>query len=63
MMRTIGRIMAYEDGTLSEAETVDLFQHLIDSGLAWQLRGSYGRTARFLIEQGLCHTAEDSQYA
>ena len=38
----------------SEEETIEFFQSLIDSGLVWQLQGSYGRTAMFLIEQGYC---------
>ena len=33
-------------------EMVELFQHLVDSGLAWELQGSYGRTAAALIEAG-----------
>lgn len=48
-------IMAYEDGELSEEETIAGFQKLIDSGLAWQLQGSYGRVAQALIEAGHCH--------
>ena len=47
-------IVQYEKGELTEDETITLFQELIDSGLAWKLQGSYGRTARDLIEQGLC---------
>ena len=47
-------IVQYESGELTEDETITLFQELIDSGLAWKLQGSYGRTARDLIEQGLC---------
>jgi len=50
----VDQIIAYENGELSEEETVALFQNLIDSGMAWSLQGSYGRTARMLIEAGLC---------
>ena len=50
-----GNIIAFEQGDLTDDETVVLFQHLIDSGLAWQLQGFYGRTAISLIENGDCH--------
>ena len=52
-MIDVGRIIAYESGELSDEETVELFQDLVDSGLAWQLQGHYGRTAAALIEAGL----------
>tara|TARA_Y100000296_G_C4947492_1_gene144580 strand:+ start:86 stop:265 length:180 start_codon:yes stop_codon:yes gene_type:complete len=46
-------IVAYEDGALTDEETVTFFQKLVDTGLAWELQGSYGRMADYLIEQGL----------
>ena len=50
----IKNIMAFESGKLDEQQTIEFFQSMIDSGLVWQLQGSYGRTARSLIEAGLC---------
>lgn len=48
-----GRIIAYENGELKNVdEVVDLFQDLVDSGLAWTLQGSYGRMAARLIQAG-----------
>lgn len=49
----VGAIIAYESGELDQAGTVELFQHLVDTGTAWQLQGSIGRTARDMIEAGL----------
>lgn len=41
----------------SEEQVVEAWQHLIDTGLAWQLQGWFGRTAHALIEQGICRPA------
>jgi hypothetical protein len=49
----VDKIIAYESGEMSEDEVIAFFQELVDSGLAWQLQGSYGRTAMALIEAGL----------
>lgn len=45
-------ICEYEDGDITEERFLELFQHLVDTGLAWTLQGHYGRTARDLIEGG-----------
>ena len=42
------------DGDVTEDELVDVYQQLIDSGQAWRLEGSIGRTAMTLIESGKC---------
>lgn len=56
----IDRLIAFEDGELEEAEVLALFQGLVDSGAAFQLQGSYGRTASRLIEAGLiCARGEE----
>ena len=41
-----------EDAT--EDELVEAYQELIDTGQAWKLEGSVGRTAMDLIENGYC---------
>jgi hypothetical protein len=52
-MDQVDKIIAYEQGDLDEDATIELFQELVNSGLAWQLQGHYGRTAKSLIDAGL----------
>ena len=44
-----------------EGQIIDAWQLLIDTGLAWQLQGSYGRTAQALIENGICNAPERAE--
>jgi hypothetical protein len=42
----------------SEEQVLEAWQHLVDTGLAWQLQGFFGRTAASLIEQGYINAPE-----
>tara|TARA_R110002020_G_scaffold475310_1_gene709542 strand:+ start:1387 stop:1584 length:198 start_codon:yes stop_codon:yes gene_type:complete len=53
MPNVVQAITDYENGDLTDNEVVELFQHLVDTGVVWTLQGSYGRMAQYLIEQEL----------
>ncbi len=38
----------------SYSEVQAAWQHLIDTGTCWKLQGFFGRTAKRLIEDGIC---------
>jgi hypothetical protein len=42
----------------SEAQVLEAWQVLVDTGLAWQLQGFFGCTAALLIEQGYISAPE-----
>lgn len=46
-------IIAYESGELGEAEQVEMFQRLVDSGMIASLQGHYGRMAWELMRAGV----------
>jgi len=47
----VGLAEGFVEGT--EDQVLEAWQYLVNSGLAWQLQGWFGRTASHLIEQGL----------
>lgn len=51
-MDQIDKMIAWENGELSDQETTDLFASLIQSGVVWSLQGMYGRFAQQLIKAG-----------
>lgn len=46
------RILDWEHGELSEESTLDLFQELVSTGVAWKCHGAVRRTAALLISEG-----------
>ena len=42
----------------SEEEYIEAWQHLINTGLAWNLQGWFGRNAKSLINNGICKGAK-----
>ena len=52
-MTAIGIAEGFMPNEGPEHET-EAWQHLIDTGLCWQLQGWFGRTAQHLIDIGVC---------
>lgn len=44
-----------------EETYLEAAQLLIDTGLAWQLQGFFGRTCQGLIDAGLCRPAQGGE--
>lgn len=51
-MDLVNKVMDWEDGRMDEDEETQFFQELVNSGMAWQLQGMYGRRANQLIQEG-----------
>ena len=47
----------------SEEKLNAAWQHLIDTGVCWQLQGWFGRNAIRLIESGICKPPSDPEEA
>jgi hypothetical protein len=58
MTDLVSKIIAWEEGSMYESEIPEFFQSLVDSGLAWQLQGMYGRQAMAMIRAGIIHPAK-----
>lgn len=43
----------------TQAEEVEAWQYLINTGVCWELQGWYRRTASRLIEEGICSEASE----
>lgn len=57
----VSAIIEFESGQLDEDGVIQLFQNLVDTGLAWTLQGTYGRTALALISAGLVNAPEEAR--
>lgn len=49
----LSKMIEWENGELDESGYYELFQHLVDTGLAWSLQGCYGREAQVMLREGL----------
>jgi hypothetical protein len=47
----------------SEEQYIEAWQFLIDTGLAFKLQGSFGRTASQLIDAGICEPPDPDRPA
>lgn len=54
-MDDLDAILIAEGGAQCADEYIAAFQHLLDTGLVWQLQGWYGRTAKDLLDRGEIH--------
>ena len=52
-MQLVDQLIAYEEGQLTEDQQIAFFEHLVQTGMCWQLQGHYQRVGATLIEAGL----------
>lgn len=48
----VGFIMDAEEGNLDDEQMIAGVQEMVNSGVVWQLQGSWGRLAARMIENG-----------
>jgi hypothetical protein len=48
----LDKLLDFEMGELSGPESLELFAELVNTGMAWQLQGHYGREAVRMLEAG-----------
>ena len=54
----VDQLIAYEEGQITQDEEVAFFEHLVETGVCWQLSGHYQREAATLIKAGLIKPPE-----
>lgn len=47
-----------EGENATKEQQIKAWQYLIDTGLCWTLQGWFGRTAKSLIDSGICQPAK-----
>lgn len=52
-MELLARMIRWETGRINHDDEIELFQELVNSGLAWRLQNIYSRHAEALIMAGL----------
>jgi hypothetical protein len=63
-MDTLTAVLIAESADFADSEDqyLEAWQHLVNTGLAWQLQGWFGRTAQAYIDNGYIQPA-GMQYA
>lgn len=51
-MDLMSSILDYEMGILEFEETIELFEELYETGMLWQLQGSYQRAFMDMVQAG-----------
>jgi hypothetical protein len=51
-MDLVDRVLAFETGEMTPNEQIKLFSEMVKDGSVWELQGSYGRGAKWLMEKG-----------
>jgi hypothetical protein len=60
-VRLVDQLIAYEEGQITHDEEVAFFEHLVETGVCWQLSGHYQRVGATLIEAGLIKPPEPTE--
>ena len=56
------KIITFESSELDTMEVIELFGELIKSGQVWSLQGSYGRSAKEMIDSGFISPEGEVQH-
>ena len=57
-MRLVDQLIAYEESQITHDEEVAFFEHLVETGVCWQLSGHYQCVGATLIKAGLIKPPE-----